>query len=107
MSTIGQSITGAKFYEVDDVRFFYQLLCLESHLHNFIQWFDKKKTYLDNLEVQLKALVKAIEAVSKQRAGQDSHLVVLGKCANQRSVQIWQLRRVNLLWASGSCRVPN
>ncbi|KLO12698.1 Vps5-domain-containing protein [Schizopora paradoxa] len=37
MSSIGQSITGAKFYEVDD-------------------WFDKKKTYLDSLEIQLKAL---------------------------------------------------
>lgn len=33
------------------------------------QWFDKKKAYLEALESQLRSLVKAIEAVAKQRVG--------------------------------------
>jgi hypothetical protein len=33
------------------------------------QWFDKKKSYLEALESQLRSLVKAIEAVAKQRSG--------------------------------------
>ncbi|KAL5536777.1 VPS5 [Sanghuangporus sanghuang] len=48
LSSIGQTLTGSKFLEVDD-------------------WFDKKKAYLDGLESQLKGLVKAIDSVSKQR----------------------------------------
>ncbi|KAL5492536.1 VPS5 [Sanghuangporus weigelae] len=48
LSSIGQTLTGSKFLEVDD-------------------WFDKKKAYLDGLESQLKSLVKAIDSVSKQR----------------------------------------
>ncbi|KAI5120370.1 hypothetical protein M0805_006892 [Coniferiporia weirii] len=49
MSSIGQTIAGPKFYEVDD-------------------WFDKKKSYLDGLESQLRGLIKSIDSVSKQRA---------------------------------------
>ena len=50
MASLGQSITGPRFYETDE-------------------WFDKQKTYLDSLEIQLKGLVKAIDSVSKQRLG--------------------------------------
>ncbi|KAJ7782017.1 Vps5 C terminal like-domain-containing protein [Mycena maculata] len=49
MATIGQTITGPRFYETDE-------------------WFDRQKAYLDSLEAQLRGLVKAIELVSKQRA---------------------------------------
>jgi sorting nexin-1/2 len=35
-----------------------------------LEWFDKKKAYLDALESQLRGLVKSIEAVAKQRAGE-------------------------------------
>ncbi|THH07322.1 hypothetical protein EW145_g3462 [Phellinidium pouzarii] len=49
MSSIGQTITGPKFYEVDE-------------------WFDKKKSYLDGLESQLRSLVKSVDTASKQRA---------------------------------------
>ncbi|KAJ7180714.1 Vps5 C terminal like-domain-containing protein [Mycena filopes] len=48
MATIGQSLAGPRFYETDE-------------------WFDRQKTYLDSLEAQLRGLVKAIDAVSKQR----------------------------------------
>ncbi|KAJ6610183.1 Vps5 C terminal like-domain-containing protein [Mycena sp. CBHHK59/15] len=49
MASIGQTIAGPRFYETDE-------------------WFDRQKGYLDSLEAQLRGLVKAIEAVSKQRA---------------------------------------
>ena len=42
----------------------------------YFQWFDKKKAYLDGLESQLKGLVKAIDLVSKQRAGERLMLLV-------------------------------
>ncbi|KAF8327186.1 Vps5 C terminal like-domain-containing protein [Cantharellus anzutake] len=48
LASLGSSISGSKFHETDE-------------------WFDKKKTYLDTLEAQLRSLVKAIEAVAKQR----------------------------------------
>ena len=35
-----------------------------------LQWFDRQKAYLDSLETQLRGLVKAIDAVAKQRAGE-------------------------------------
>ena len=50
MATIGQTITGPRFYETDE-------------------WFDKQKSYLDLMESQLRGLVKAIEIVSRSRAG--------------------------------------
>lgn len=37
------------------------------------QWFDRQKAYLDSLETQLRGLVKAIDIVAKQRAGQYMH----------------------------------
>ncbi|KAI0705214.1 Vps5 C terminal like-domain-containing protein [Cytidiella melzeri] len=49
MATIGQTISGPRFYETDE-------------------WFDKQKSYLDSLELQLRGLVKAIDSISKQRA---------------------------------------
>ncbi|KAI0731336.1 Vps5 C terminal like-domain-containing protein [Earliella scabrosa] len=49
MAAIGQTIAGPRFYETDE-------------------WFDRQKSYLDSLETQLRGLVKAIEAVAKQRA---------------------------------------
>ncbi|TFK53424.1 Vps5-domain-containing protein [Heliocybe sulcata] len=49
IASIGQTLTGPKFYETDE-------------------WFDRQKTYLDSLESQLRGLVKAIDAVAKQRA---------------------------------------
>ncbi|KDQ19604.1 hypothetical protein BOTBODRAFT_51951 [Botryobasidium botryosum FD-172 SS1] len=48
IATIGNSLAGSKFFEIDE-------------------WFDQKKSYLDGLESQLRALVKSIEMVSKQR----------------------------------------
>ncbi|KAL4248104.1 hypothetical protein ABKN59_007781 [Abortiporus biennis] len=48
MASIGQTIAGPRFYETDE-------------------WFDKQKSYLDSLELQLKGLVKSIDLVSKQR----------------------------------------
>lgn len=50
MASLGQSITGPRFYETDE-------------------WFDKQKGYLDSLETQLRGLVKSIDQVSKQRMG--------------------------------------
>ncbi|KAF7308497.1 Beta-glucan synthesis-associated [Mycena chlorophos] len=49
MASIGQSLAGPRFFETDE-------------------WFDRQKGYLDSLESQLRGLVKAIEAVSKQRS---------------------------------------
>ncbi|KAH9479365.1 Vacuolar protein sorting-associated protein vps5 [Psilocybe cubensis] len=48
IASIGQSITGPRFYETDE-------------------WFDRQKVYLDGLESQLRGLVKSIELVSKHR----------------------------------------
>ncbi|KAF8159458.1 Vps5 C terminal like-domain-containing protein, partial [Crassisporium funariophilum] len=48
MASIGQTITGPRFYETDE-------------------WFDRQKIYLDSLEAQLRGLVKAIELVAKHR----------------------------------------
>ncbi|GLB41935.1 putative vps5 C terminal like [Lyophyllum shimeji] len=48
LASIGQTIAGPRFYETDE-------------------WFDKQKAYLDSLESQLRGLVKAIEAVARQR----------------------------------------
>lgn len=50
MASLGHSITGPRFYETDE-------------------WFDKQKSYLDSLEIQLRGLVKSIDQVSKHRAG--------------------------------------
>ena len=33
------------------------------------KWFDKQRSYLDNMESQLRGLVKAVELVAKQRQG--------------------------------------
>ncbi|KAL0953850.1 hypothetical protein HGRIS_005026 [Hohenbuehelia grisea] len=62
MASIGHSIAGPRFYETDE-------------------WFDRQKSYLDTLESQLRGLVKAIEAVAKQRSelagatGEFAHVV--------------------------------
>ncbi|KAG6854027.1 hypothetical protein C0991_011232 [Blastosporella zonata] len=49
LASIGQSITGPRFHETDD-------------------WFERQRAYLDSLESQLRGLVKAIEAVARQRS---------------------------------------
>ncbi|PPR08142.1 hypothetical protein CVT24_012356 [Panaeolus cyanescens] len=49
MASIGQTITGPRFYETDE-------------------WFDRQKVYLDSLEAQLRGLAKAIETVAKHRS---------------------------------------
>ncbi|KAG5723672.1 Sorting nexin-2 [Termitomyces sp. T112] len=49
LASIGQTIAGPRFHETDE-------------------WFDKQKAYLDSLESQLRGLVKAIEAVARQRS---------------------------------------
>ncbi|KAG6890326.1 hypothetical protein C0995_009533 [Termitomyces sp. Mi166 len=49
LASIGQTIAGPRFHETDE-------------------WFDKQKSYLDSLESQLRGLVKAIEAVARQRS---------------------------------------
>ena len=43
-----------------------------------LQWFDRKKAYLDSLETQLRGLVKAIDTVAKQRAGERPFVSKLG-----------------------------
>ncbi|EIW79392.1 Vps5-domain-containing protein [Coniophora puteana RWD-64-598 SS2] len=48
IASIGATLTGPRFHETDE-------------------WFDRQKAYLDGLEIQLKALVKAIETVAKHR----------------------------------------
>ncbi|KAG5641906.1 hypothetical protein DXG03_003973 [Asterophora parasitica] len=48
LASIGQTIAGPRFHETDE-------------------WFDRQKAYLDSLESQLRGLVKAIEAVARQR----------------------------------------
>ena len=58
IASIGQTLTGPRFHETDE-------------------WFGRQKSYLDNLESQLKGSVKAIELAAKQRAG--SHLLPLGR----------------------------
>ncbi|KAH7890823.1 Vps5 C terminal like-domain-containing protein [Phlebopus sp. FC_14] len=49
MASIGQSLTGPRFYETDE-------------------WFEKQRAYLDGLESQLRGLVRSIEVVAKHRA---------------------------------------
>jgi len=48
MASIGQSIAGPRFHETDE-------------------WFERQRSYLDNMESQLRALVRAVEQVTKQR----------------------------------------
>ena len=67
MATIGQTIAGPRFYETDEVG-------PVPHLSGYLysrprQWFDRQKAYLVSLETQLRGLVKAVDVVSKQRAG--------------------------------------
>ncbi|KAI0312300.1 Vps5 C terminal like-domain-containing protein [Amylostereum chailletii] len=49
MASIGATITGPRFVETDE-------------------WFDRQKSYLDTLELQLRGLVKAVDYVSKHRS---------------------------------------
>lgn len=37
------------------------------------KWFDKQRSYLDNMESQLRGLVKAVELVAKQRQGKKNN----------------------------------
>ena len=69
MASIGQSITGPRFVEMDEV------LRLASSLYQLMlsQWFDRQKAYLDVLESQLRGLAKAVDVVSRQRNGVSFH----------------------------------
>lgn len=68
LGSLGLSVsTTGKFIEHDDVRFFVcgpLIIILISS-----QWFHDRKVYLDALESQLKALLKAIDTVVEQRKG--------------------------------------
>jgi hypothetical protein len=66
MASIGQSITGPRFVETDEVLL--QVTLMLSWLR-LSQWFDRQKAHLEVLESQLRGLVKAIEVVSKHRCG--------------------------------------
>ena len=66
MASIGQSITGPRFVETDEVLL--QVTLMLSWLR-LSQWFDRQKAHLEVLESQLRGLVKAIEIVSKHRSG--------------------------------------
>ena len=68
MASIGQTLTGPRFHETDEVSLTMLLPTNVRHVY-FIQWFDKQRAYLDGLESQLRGLVKSIEIVAKQRAG--------------------------------------
>jgi len=66
MASIGQSITGPRFVEMDE-------------------WFDRQKAHLDVLESQLRGLVKAIETVSKHRNELASAVGEFAQIANDLS----------------------
>lgn len=66
MASIGQSITGPRFVETDEV--LPRLTLMLSWLR-LSQWFDRQKAHLEILESQLRGLVKAIEVVSRHRSG--------------------------------------
>lgn len=67
MASIGQTLTGPRFNETDEVSC--SAYSLVGFHHIDIQWFDRQKAYLDSLESQLRGLAKAIEFVAKQRSG--------------------------------------
>lgn len=68
MASIGQTLTGPRFHETDEVSMMMLLLTAVRHAH-LDQWFDKQRAYLDGLESQLRGLVKSIEIVARQRTG--------------------------------------
>jgi len=68
MASIGQSITGPRFVETDEVLSTNADAFL-TEMERLSQWFDRQKAHLEVLESQLRGLVKAIEAVSKHRSG--------------------------------------
>lgn len=106
IASIGQSLTGPRFHETDEVGTWLYWTRPQSHVLS--QWFDRQKGYLDSLESQLKSLVKAIEMVAKQRQGElgfqrqilDSHLDLWrigtsqwGICSDhKRSCFFWRWR---------------
>jgi sorting nexin-1/2 len=79
MASIGQSITGPRFVETDEVLF--QPVPRHSWL-TLSQWFDRQKSRLEVLESQLRGLVKAIEVVSKQRNGLSATYLIYVKDIN-------------------------
>lgn len=69
MASLGQSLAGPRFHEMDEVRSVASLPL--THAHPILQWFDRQKAYLDSLESQLRGLVKAIDLVAKHRSGEN------------------------------------
>lgn len=77
LASFTSGITGPKFIERDEVRCDFlswvaRRLKTDVWLGCASQWFDDKKAALETLEGQLKALVKSVELVSKQRLGASS-----------------------------------
>lgn len=54
----------------------------------FFKWFDRQRSYLDNMESQLRALVRAVEQAAKQRQGTRIRLLKasVNKCIAELSV---------------------
>lgn len=71
MASIGQTIAGPRYYETDEVTPLSHWTTRQNLTTH--QWFDRQKIYLDSLESQLRGLVKAIDFVTKHRAGMFSH----------------------------------
>lgn len=67
MASIGQTITGPRFHETDEVSVFPYVIFFA---YRGVQWFDRQRAYLDSLESQLRSLVKAIDTVARHRAGE-------------------------------------
>jgi sorting nexin-1/2 len=60
-----------------------------------VQWFERQRAYLDSLESQLRGLVKAIDTVSRHRAGKHQFLLF------SLSYQLSSITNVELAVASG------
>ena len=86
MASIGQTISGPRFHETDEVGDFSYMLCSS---YGGVQWFDRKRAYLDSLESQLRGLVKAIETVARHRAGK--HQSILNFSSQSSSNMIAEL----------------
>lgn len=87
-SSFGISVGGGgKFIEHDDVSSY--KISAKFHQLIMVKWFHDRKIYLDALENQLKALMKAIDTVVAQRKG-------LSEAAGEFSVSIQSLAAVEL-----------
>lgn len=89
-SSLGLSVGGGgKFIEHDDVCFSSILVYLPILILTFFQWFHDRKIYLDALETQLRALLKAVDTVVAQRKN-------LAEAASDFSTSLHSLASVEL-----------